>query len=81
MHEKYVHRYLSTGNILIVDGTAWLINLDYAKVMGDDVRRDIRTHVGNISFKGRLTKSRVKMKDFNPPFHIEVLSGRRGRVH
>ncbi|KIM42727.1 hypothetical protein M413DRAFT_26731 [Hebeloma cylindrosporum] len=41
--KKYVHRDLSTTNILIVNGAARLTDLEYAKVMGDAVAHNVRT--------------------------------------
>ena len=47
---EHVPSQPSPGNILIVNGTARLVDLEYAKVLwgGDSVKRDVRT-VGNIS--------------------------------
>ncbi|KAF8969579.1 hypothetical protein BDZ97DRAFT_1794033 [Flammula alnicola] len=47
-HGSYVHRDVSPGNILMVDGKARLADLEYAKVMDTDSKHDVPT--GTINF-------------------------------
>jgi len=42
-NKQYVHRDVSSGNILIVDGKAKLSDLEYAHIMGSGGHHNVRT--------------------------------------